>query len=155
SASYVVVSTPKRTAARYALPPSLRYSATRVAWPTQIGSTPVASGSSVPVCPTRFWPISLRTRATTSCEVIPAGLLMMKMPSVALLPFCCGARWARSSIRRDRLTLGRWTPRPQPRQPERAAHDQQAPTDERRQRPLVCDIIGDAGQTKAEEWEED
>src|SRR5229473_2744801 len=66
----------------YALPLSLRYSATRVAWPTQIGSTPLAAGSSVPAWPTRLCLSSLRTFATTSCEVMPVGLLMLSMPSM-------------------------------------------------------------------------
>src|ERR1700758_901175 len=67
----------------YALPLSLRYSATRVAWPMQMGSTPLAAGSSVPACPTRRCLSSLRTFATTSCEVIPVGLLMLSMPSIS------------------------------------------------------------------------
>src|SRR5205085_12337284 len=55
-------------------------SARRVARPTSTGSTPVASGSSVPAWPTRFWPASLRTLATTSCEVQPLRLLTFRIP---------------------------------------------------------------------------
>src|SRR5436309_11195176 len=42
--------------------------------------TPVAIGSSVPAWPTRRVCASRRTRATTSCEVIPPGLSTMSRP---------------------------------------------------------------------------
>src|SRR5256884_7367746 len=42
--------------------------------------TPVAIGSSVPAWPTFFVPASRRTRATTSCEVMPPGLSTMTRP---------------------------------------------------------------------------
>ena len=51
------------------------------AWPRKTGSTPDANGSSVPPWPTRFVAASRRTRATTSCEVGPAGLATTRMPS--------------------------------------------------------------------------
>ena len=57
------------------------YSTTRVPWPRKTGSTPEANGSSVPPCPTRFVAARRRTRATTSCEVGPAGLATTRMPS--------------------------------------------------------------------------
>src|SRR5262245_16177684 len=56
-------------------------SARRVARPRSTGSTPVANGSSVPAWPTRRWPARRRTRATTSCEVQPLGLSMLRMPT--------------------------------------------------------------------------
>src|SRR5512145_3033176 len=52
----------------------------RVASPTATGSTPVARGSRVPVCPTRRVRSRRRTRRTTSWEVIPCGLSMSKIP---------------------------------------------------------------------------
>src|SRR5712692_887984 len=55
-------------------------SARRVARPRRTGRTPSAIGSSVPACPMRFWPARRRTRATTSCEVQPRGLLTIKIP---------------------------------------------------------------------------
>src|SRR6202022_267230 len=55
-------------------------SARRVARPSRIGRTPSAIGSRVPAWPTRFWPARRRTRATTSCEVHPVGLLILRMP---------------------------------------------------------------------------
>ena len=48
------------------------------------GRTPVAIGSSVPRCPTERSPQMRRTLATTSCEVIPAGLSTIRMPSIAM-----------------------------------------------------------------------
>ena len=46
-------------------------------------STPVASGSRVPACPTRrVWKMR-RSRPMTSCEVIPAGLSTITRPEVA------------------------------------------------------------------------
>src|SRR3954447_26434573 len=54
----------------------------RVAWPTRTSSTPVAKGSSVPAWPT-FAPRAIgsrRTRATTSCEVTPAGFARTSTP---------------------------------------------------------------------------
>src|ERR1700761_6587826 len=43
-------------------------------------STPVAIGSSVPAWPTRRVRARRRTRATTSCEVMPPGLSTMTRP---------------------------------------------------------------------------
>src|SRR5690349_7983060 len=53
----------------------------RVARPSPTSSTPVASGSSVPACPTRRCPYSFRMRATTSCDVCAAGLSTTTSPS--------------------------------------------------------------------------
>src|SRR5215471_16014346 len=58
-----------------------------VAEPTQMGSTPVASGSRVPVCPAFSTLSSERTRRTTSNEVGPAGLSITRMPFIT----CSGA----------------------------------------------------------------
>src|SRR5436305_15113351 len=43
-------------------------------------STPVAIGSSVPACPTLRVPMIRRARATTSCDVMPAGLSTIRRP---------------------------------------------------------------------------
>src|SRR5688500_3171887 len=50
------------------------------------GSTPVAKGSSVPVCPALRMPSARRTRSTTSCEVGPAGLSTTITPCATALP---------------------------------------------------------------------
>src|SRR3954469_6412697 len=55
---------------------------TRVARPTSTSSRPVANGSSVPAWPTLTpAPSCRRTRATTSCDVTPAGLSTSRTPS--------------------------------------------------------------------------
>ena len=66
----------------YSFSVSARWPSSRVAFSTPTTSTPVAIGSSVPACPTRRVPASRRTRATTSCEVRPAGLSTMSRPLV-------------------------------------------------------------------------
>ncbi len=81
AASYVSVAAPRRTPASYSLSVALRNEASRVARPITRGRTPVASGSSVPVWPMRLRPSARRTRATTSCDVGPAGLSMTRTPS--------------------------------------------------------------------------
>ena len=50
--SPVSVAVPKATVARYRLRPAVRNCERRVALPITTGNTPVANGSSVPVCPT-------------------------------------------------------------------------------------------------------
>lgn len=56
-----------------------------LAGPTRTRRTPVAKGSRVPACPTlaeaadAFFMI-FRTSLTTSCEVGPAGLFMLRAP---------------------------------------------------------------------------
>src|SRR4051812_5710366 len=80
AASWVSVICPNRTVASYSFSPSAMNPATLVASPTQIGRTPVAVGSRVPVCPQRLTlnsPFSLRT---TSNEVGPLGLLTTTTP---------------------------------------------------------------------------
>src|SRR5262249_24430523 len=47
---------------------------------TASGSTPVASGSSVPRWPTRRVPSQRRAASTTSCEVQPPGLSTTRKP---------------------------------------------------------------------------
>src|SRR4051812_8642725 len=75
--------------ASYSFSAALRNCASRVDGPTNNTNTPVANGSSVPVCPMRRTPIVLRTRATTSCEVIPAGLSMMSAPFMTVILTLC------------------------------------------------------------------
>src|SRR5919199_6181628 len=60
-------------------------STSRVGRPSKTGSTPSASGSSVPACPTRFWSARRRILATTSCEVQPTGLSTFRMPVRSVL----------------------------------------------------------------------
>src|SRR5215469_12959917 len=64
----------------YVLRVSARWPSRRVAFSTPTTSTPVAMGSSVPAWPTRRVPARRRIRATTSCEVSPAGLSTMTSP---------------------------------------------------------------------------
>src|SRR6185503_14592502 len=56
-----------------------------VARPSPTRRSPLAKGSSVPACPTRRSPSTVRIRATTSCEVQPSGL---------------SSRWRESAIHR-------------------------------------------------------
>src|SRR2546425_1744787 len=78
--SCVSVVTPKRTTASYSLSPSLTKLAILVASPMQIGSTPVAVGSSVPVWPQRLALKRPFTRRTTSKLVGPLGLSTTTTP---------------------------------------------------------------------------
>src|SRR5438876_6590280 len=64
------------------------------------GNTPVASGSSVPKCPTERCPKMRRTRLTTSCEVRPAGLSMTRTPFIAVLCYR-GRGWPPSQLSRN------------------------------------------------------
>ena len=90
-----------------------------VARPTSTSSRPVANGSSVPAWPgARARRSARRTRATTSCEVIPAGLSISRMPSG---PACrSGERGggvavgARVQLRGDRAGAGRRSARRAP-----------------------------------------
>ena len=65
------VVTPSSISALYSLRPSTRYSIIRVACPKQMGTTPVATGSSVPPWPTFFWRLARFNRRTTSMDVSP------------------------------------------------------------------------------------
>src|SRR5215468_4450751 len=85
SASQVSVAWPSLIVARYSFSVRARCPSSRVALPTPTTSTPVASGSSVPACPTRLVPVRRRSFATTSWEVHPAGLSMMSSPSAVWL----------------------------------------------------------------------
>src|SRR5579863_2991493 len=58
----------------------MRWPRSRVAFSMPTTSTPVAIGSSVPAWPTRRVCARRRTRATTSCDVRPAGLSTMSRP---------------------------------------------------------------------------
>ena len=80
------VAKPKGSSARYVLSASSRYSMSRAACPTAIGSTPAAAGSSVPAWPTRFMCSTLRTAPMTSCEDMPGGLRMLRNPSIISPP---------------------------------------------------------------------
>src|SRR5260370_25833769 len=51
-----------------------------VASPSAIGSTPVASGSSVPPCPAFSASSARRTAATARLEVMPGGLSRTSQP---------------------------------------------------------------------------
>src|SRR5262245_53168956 len=54
----------------------------RVPRPTPMISRPAANGSSVPACPPlNPLPSRRRIRATTSCDVTPAGLSTKRIPS--------------------------------------------------------------------------
>src|SRR5690349_18417831 len=64
----------------------MTYVSSRVARLTPMISTPVAIGSRVPPCPTRRVRASLLIRATTSWEVIPAGLSTTISPSTFTTP---------------------------------------------------------------------
>jgi hypothetical protein len=57
-----------------ALSEPVRNGESLVASSARTTSTPVASGSRVPPCPTRRVPSARRARATTSCDVRPSGL---------------------------------------------------------------------------------
>src|SRR3954469_14913609 len=81
--SCVSVTSPRRTTASYSFSPSLTKLAILVASPMQIGRTPVAVGSRVPVCPQRFAlnrPFTLRT---TSKLVGPLGLSTTTTPEIS------------------------------------------------------------------------
>src|SRR6266850_5337143 len=78
--SWVSVVSPNRTTASYSFSPSLTKLAILVASPMQIGSTPVAVGSSVPVWPQRLLLNRPLTRRTTSKLVGPLGLSITTTP---------------------------------------------------------------------------
>src|SRR3954462_1841529 len=92
-ASSVEVEYPIVTSPSYAFPASVMYSATFVAFPTQIGNTPVTSGSSVPVCPILFIFKIFLSLKTQSCEVIPFGLKRGIIPSIVYKSFPICKKW--------------------------------------------------------------
>ena len=78
--SSVSVVTPSWQTATYSLSRSAISSQSFVALPRHTGRTPVAPGSSVPVCPIFLMCRIPRSFATTSDEVYPVSLWMMIMP---------------------------------------------------------------------------
>src|SRR5687768_10507670 len=82
AASSVSVSTPNWIRASYTFGSPSRYGRSRVVRPVSSTRSPVANGSSVPACPMRRSPNERRAMATTSCDVIPAGLSTSTSPSV-------------------------------------------------------------------------
>src|SRR3954467_11364648 len=85
SGSPVVDMKPSRATTSYVFGSAIRKRCTRVARPTSTSSRPVANGSSVPAGPTRVPRGNVRRiRATTSCEVTPAGLSARITPSATL-----------------------------------------------------------------------
>src|SRR5438552_10243235 len=79
--SCVSVVTPSTNVPTYSLSSLMSKSWTFVPRPTVIKSRPVAMGSSVPQWPTFLISSLRRTRATTSCEVIPSALSTSRTPS--------------------------------------------------------------------------
>ena len=69
SVSPVKLFSPNLSSAIYVLSCSIRYLEILVACPTKIGRTPVAFGSSVPVCPIFFVFSSFLKTFITSCDV--------------------------------------------------------------------------------------
>src|SRR5437879_4760530 len=92
SASSVSVTKPRWMSATYVFGRRRANSARRVADSKRIGSTPVASGSSVPAWPTRCAPVRRRRRLTTANEVSPALLSTFRTPTekAAASAFRCG-----------------------------------------------------------------
>src|SRR5438309_10504935 len=80
SASSVADAKPRWMSATYVLGRRCANSAKRVADSNRMGSTPVASGSSVPAWPTRCAPVNRRRRLTTENDVSPAGLSTLRTP---------------------------------------------------------------------------
>src|SRR5499427_6967756 len=81
SASSVAVLKPRWTSASYVFGRRRANSASRVADSNRMGSTPVASGSSVPAWPTRLARVAVRSWETTENEVAPAGLSTFRTPA--------------------------------------------------------------------------
>ena len=85
SASNVSVAKPKRISPVYDFSACPKNCASRVYLPNRSGSTPVAIGSRVPRCPIERSPVARRTIATTSCDVMPAGLSSIRRPFMQML----------------------------------------------------------------------
>src|SRR5262249_16280432 len=75
SASSGSRSSPQRTANWHILRPSIPNGTVLVASPSAIGSSPEASGSSVPACPARLALNRRLSTATAWVEVMPIGFL--------------------------------------------------------------------------------
>ena len=89
--SSVSVSIPRRITAEYSLSSLIMYSDALTARPTSTGRTPVASGSSVPVCPTFLVSNIFRSICIMRKELTPSCLSITITPhgSVPVLcPFC-------------------------------------------------------------------
>src|SRR4051794_1580757 len=82
SAWRAAVSVPSPTSPVYVFGSAPGKRSRRVTRPSPTNSTPVAPGSSVPACPTRFCPKIPRHLATTSCDVHPAALSTTTSPSI-------------------------------------------------------------------------
>ena len=100
--SWVLVTTPSRIPATYSFRLVSANSTARVACPTKTGSTPVAMGSKVPPCPTRFSRRMPRILAHTSMLVHPAGLLTIKIPSGIPVPLFSAAKPSAAGLPRKR-----------------------------------------------------
>ena len=90
--SCVSVAIPSFTVATYSLSFSVIYSIAFVAFPMQIVSTPSASGSRVPACPTFLIFKAFLTFITTSCDVQPFSLYIFIIPFISLIllaPLLC------------------------------------------------------------------
>ncbi len=81
AASYESVAQPNWITPSYVFSIPIRYACSRVALPTQRTSRPVASGSSVPVCPTFLILARRRKVSTASWLVMPAFLSTRRRPS--------------------------------------------------------------------------
>ena len=90
SASSVSVSAPEAHGEAVGLAPSTTNGTVLVASPSAIGSTPVASGSSVPACPALPPIEKMLTLVTALVEVMPCGLSRMSQPLTAK-PLRCRA----------------------------------------------------------------
>src|SRR5829696_8167830 len=86
SKSSVERASPKRSVKRYSFRPSMTKGTVLVASPSAIGSTPLASGSSVPPWPAFCAPNKRRTLPTAGVEPSPTGLSSTTQPSI-LSPF--------------------------------------------------------------------
>ena len=104
SASSVEVRAPNEMSATYPLRSSVRRPKSFVASPIPTTSTPLALGSSVPACPTRFSPNTRRTRETTSWLVKPSGLSTAISALIPLAP-----RFTYDSLSSARRPMSRGT----------------------------------------------
>ena len=104
SASSVEVRAPNEMSATYPLRSSVRRPNNFVARPMPTTSTPLALGSKVPACPTRFSPNARRTRDTTSWLVKPSGLSTAISALIPLAP-----RFTYDSLSSARRSMSRGT----------------------------------------------